>query len=71
VPDYVINAGGLIHVIAEYEGRSMEYVYEVISKIYQRVCDILSLARENNLPTIGIANMMVKEKINKSPNRTN
>lgn len=66
VPDYVINAGGLIHVVAEYEGLSMEYVYEAVSKIYQRACNILSRSREKNIPTISIADMMVKEKINKS-----
>ncbi len=71
VPDYVINAGGLIHVVAEYEGQTTEYVYEVISKIYQRVRNILSLSREKNLPTTQIAEMMVKEKLNRVSNRIN
>lgn len=71
VPDYVINAGGLIHVVAEYERQSVEYVYEAVTRIYQRVCNILSLSREKNLPAIRIADMMVEEKINRLPDRSN
>lgn len=69
VPDYVINAGGLIHVVAEYERQSVEYVYKIVTKIYQRVCNILSLSREENLPTLQIADRMAKEKINRLSNR--
>jgi len=66
-PDYVINAGGLIHVVAEYEGQRIEYVYDVVSKIYQRMRNILSLSREKNLPTNRIADLMVQGKIHKLP----
>ncbi|MCP5008159.1 MAG: Glu/Leu/Phe/Val dehydrogenase, partial [Planctomycetes bacterium] len=69
VPDYVINAGGLIHVVSEYEGQTLEYVYKAVSNIYQRVSSVLSLSREKNLPPIRIADMMAEERINKLASR--
>ncbi len=64
-PDYVINAGGLIHVVAEYEGMKMENVYKDVSKIYQRVRKIISVSREKDISTNRIADIMVQEKISK------
>ncbi|ODS34775.1 MAG: leucine dehydrogenase [Candidatus Scalindua rubra] len=64
-PDYVINAGGLIHVVAEYEGMKMENVYENISKIYQRIRKIISVSREKDISTNRVTNSMVQEKMNK------
>lgn len=66
-PDYVINAGGLIHVVAEYEGMKMENVYEGVSKIYQRTRKIISISREKGISTNRVTNSMVYERIYKLP----
>ncbi|MFQ5965390.1 MAG: Glu/Leu/Phe/Val dehydrogenase dimerization domain-containing protein [Candidatus Scalinduaceae bacterium] len=63
VPDYVINAGGLIHVVAEYEGLKKENVYESVSKIYKRVRKIISVSREKDISTNRVANSMVEAKM--------
>lgn len=62
-PDYVINAGGLIHVVAEYEGMKIENVHEGVSEIYQRIRKIISVSNEKNISTSRVANKMVQEKI--------
>jgi leucine dehydrogenase len=68
-PDYVINAGGLIHVVAEYEGMKIENVHEDVSKIYQRIRKIISVSKEKNISTNRVANEMVQEKIVKLATR--
>lgn len=50
-PDYVINAGGLIKVAAQYEGASLQHVNEKIEEIPSRLLRIFEIADSSNKPT--------------------
>ena len=43
-PDFLINAGGLINVAAEFDGYNRERVMGNVEKIYDRTLDIFKLA---------------------------
>jgi leucine dehydrogenase len=50
VPDYVVNAGGLINVADELEGYNRERVTERVGGIYHTVKEVLSIAHKKGLP---------------------
>lgn len=64
VPDYVINAGGLIKVAGQYEGASLASVNEKIEKIYPRLIKIFELASSQNISPNSIANYQAEQLIN-------
>lgn len=62
-PDYVINAGGLIHVSRARVGVSAEAIHSKVLHIGTTVSDILERAEKERLPTNIVANMMAEERI--------
>lgn len=63
-PDYVINAGGIINVSAEYLGnRSEAQVDADILRIGDRLAEIFARAAREGTPTNVIADAMAEEKI--------
>jgi leucine dehydrogenase len=62
-PDYVINAGGLIHVCAQYFMQDELAAKEQIRNIYQTLMTIFQRAEAENLPTISIANMIAELRL--------
>jgi leucine dehydrogenase len=62
-PDYVINAGGLINVAAEWESYNRERVQADCEKIYDRTSEIFKYAKERNIPTYKAANEMAEERL--------
>ena len=51
LPDFMINAGGLIHVAGQFNGESEQQTDTKVSQIYNTTQTILSRAlKENNLP---------------------
>ncbi len=56
-PDFVVNAGGLIHVVIE----SKEEVQSKISKIYDAVFDIFQRSEESNQPSYRIARKIAEQ----------
>lgn len=63
-PDYVINAGGIINVAAEYLGDGdAEAVSARIVKIEERLADIFAKSDTNGVPTDHIADAMARELI--------
>lgn len=62
-PDFLINAGGLIHVAVIYDHGTIERSREQISKIYDTVTDIFERAERENLPTNEIAEKLARERL--------
>jgi len=62
-PDYVINAGGLIHVADELEGFDRERAFERAARIYDRLERIFQIAEERGMPTHRAADVMARERI--------
>ncbi|MGB9812147.1 MAG: Glu/Leu/Phe/Val dehydrogenase dimerization domain-containing protein [Thermovenabulum sp.] len=67
-PDYVINAGGLIQVADELEGKNEQKRKERVMKkteaIYNILLKIFTISREENIPTYKIADRLAEERIN-------
>jgi leucine dehydrogenase len=59
-PDYVVNAGGIINVSAEYLGETVEEVQARIATIPDRVEQILQQAARDNRPSHAIADDMAR-----------
>jgi leucine dehydrogenase len=62
-PDYVVNAGGIINVAAEYLDESMSDVQRRIDLIPDRIEDILTLARQECRPSHKVADAMAQDVI--------
>jgi leucine dehydrogenase len=62
-PDYVANAGGVIHVGAEREGWSPDQAYQKAGEIYQTVGRVLELAREQGIPSYRAADRLAEERV--------
>ncbi len=54
-PDFVINAGGLIHVACELEGYQKSKVIEKTKGIYSTLFNIFESSKSNNIPTNEVA----------------
>ncbi|MGI9482806.1 MAG: Glu/Leu/Phe/Val family dehydrogenase [Hyphomicrobiales bacterium] len=66
-PDYVINAGGIIAVTAEYEGTATEAdVQKRILEIGPRTLDLLQEAKNKNRPAGEIADERARQLIGRS-----
>lgn len=61
VPDFLINAGGLINVSAELEGYNRERVMGNVEKIYHRTLEIFDLSEQEKIHTQQAA-MRIAEK---------
>ncbi|HUD30643.1 MAG TPA: Glu/Leu/Phe/Val dehydrogenase dimerization domain-containing protein [Novosphingobium sp.] len=59
-PDYVVNAGGIINVAAEYLGESAEEVRGRVLQIGPRTREILETAKAENLPPPLVADRMAE-----------
>ncbi len=63
-PDYVINAGGIISVAAEYYGSSSENdVRADVGRIRDRLVDIFRQARETGRPTNELADELARKLV--------
>lgn len=63
-PDYVVNAGGVIHAGAQYYQLPNEEIEEKISNIYETVLEIFERAARLQLPTYSIADQIAEERMN-------
>jgi leucine dehydrogenase len=63
VPDYVINAGGLINVYGELKGWSSEQSMRKAGEIYGTVLHLFELAREEGIPTHQAADRIAEQRI--------
>ena len=66
-PDYVINAGGIINVAAEYLGNKSEVEVDAdIARIYDRLIDLFARAKIDDRPTNTIADALAEERIKRA-----
>jgi len=62
-PDYVINAGGLIHAYAEYKTLPMDKAEERINGIYHTMLELFDRASRENKSTSEVADMIAEERL--------
>lgn len=62
-PDFLINAGGLIHVAVSYAHGDMKKSLEQINNIYNTVYDIYERSTHENIATNKIAEMIARERL--------
>lgn len=63
VPDYVINAGGLINVYNELEGYRRKRAIEQVQGIFDIVWQILNVAEMEKISTVKAANALAERRI--------
>lgn len=69
VPDYVVNAGGIINATAEFLGETAAQVRERVAKIADRVLAVIDEAKARELATNIVADEMAKRIIDAGPQR--
>lgn len=62
-PDYAINGGGLINVAAELDGYNKEMVLAKVNQIHNTIANILSLAKEENIPPHVAADRIAEKRL--------
>lgn len=62
-PDYVVNAGGIINVSAEYLGEAADVVEARVRAIAPRVMRVLDIAKSENITPQAAADRIVREKL--------
>ena len=62
-PDYVVNAGGIINVSAEYLGEAADVVEARVRAIAPRVLRVLDIAKSDNITPQAAADRIVREKL--------
>lgn len=65
VPDYVINAGGVINVYEELIGYNRERAMSRASNIYNTVKKVIEISKRDNISTAKAADRMAEERIEK------
>ncbi|RKF19332.1 Glu/Leu/Phe/Val dehydrogenase [Altericroceibacterium spongiae] len=62
-PDYVVNAGGIVNVAAEYLGWSTQDVRDKVETTGERLLDVLHLAEKAAIPTNRAADSLAREAL--------
>ena len=62
-PDYVVNAGGIINVSAEYLGESADVVDSRVRAIATRLMAVLEAAKRDGVPPHQAADMIVRARL--------
>lgn len=67
VPDFVLNAGGIINLADELnpEGYNESRAMQKVAKIYERVKQLLVVSRKETVPTTEVAMRIVRERLAK------
>lgn len=66
IPDYIINAGGLINVAAEINGYDRKKVVNKVEGIYDTVTKVMKMSDEKDIPPYQAADLYALERINKA-----
>jgi len=61
VPDFLINAGGIINISIELDGYNRERAMNTVAKIYNRTLEIFDMAEKEKVHT-QLAAMRIAEK---------
>jgi leucine dehydrogenase len=62
-PDFIVNAGGLIHVYKESRGYSEEHARELALGIEQTMSDVLETAEERSITPLRAAGELARERL--------
>jgi leucine dehydrogenase len=62
-PDYVVNSGGIINVVAEYMDETTEQVRTRVQQIAGRLLTVLAKADQDRLPTNVVADRIAESII--------
>jgi leucine dehydrogenase len=62
-PDYVINAGGLINVYGELHSWTADRARRKAGEIYDTLCQLFELAKEQGIPTYEAADRLAERRI--------
>lgn len=62
-PDYVINAGGLIHVADELYGYNQERVRKKVEQIYDTIIEVFQIAKREQIPSSLAADRLAERRI--------
>lgn len=68
-PDYVINAGGLITVAMEHQGRTMEAALDAADEIGDRVMTLIDRAGKEDMTVLAAAERYAEERIESGDER--
>jgi leucine dehydrogenase len=63
IPDFMINAGGLIHVAAQYLNSNEEETNQKVSKIYDTTLEVLTHSNEGNILPLQQAIKIANKKL--------
>lgn len=63
VPDFVINAGGVINVADELDGYNRDRAMKKVELVYDVVTKVFEIAKRDHLPTYRAAEKMAEERI--------
>lgn len=63
LPDFLVNAGGLIHVAGIYESGDAQKAHDAILAIYDESLSLLERSKKENKPTNQIALTIVEERL--------
>jgi leucine dehydrogenase len=69
VPDYVINAGGLINVYGEIHGWPAGKSMDTTARIYDTVLHVIAVAEAQGITTLAASNHIAEERIAAAANR--
>lgn len=71
IPDYVVNSGGLIHIVDElgHKGYNKKRVDNMVKSIGQTVRDLIILSKKKNSYPLDIANKLAEKKMYDSENK--
>jgi leucine dehydrogenase len=62
-PDYVVNAGGVIHVYPEIVGGGTDKTWDRVNGIYDTLLDIFEVAEQEKITTAAAANRVAEKRI--------
>ncbi|NDI34066.1 Glu/Leu/Phe/Val dehydrogenase dimerization domain-containing protein [Chengkuizengella sediminis] len=63
-PDYIINVGGLIHVVDELKDEfNLDRVMSNVENIYQNMQKVIEISKRDQIPTHLAANRMAEERL--------
>lgn len=68
-PDYVVNAGGIINVMAEFRGEAASLVEARVMAIGDRISELLARARAERRPPNEVADEMARSLLGRSRSR--
>ena len=68
MPDFIINAGGVINLAVEVDGYDEDIARERVGLIYDTVTEVLKTAQTHGIPPHEAANRVAEERLDRARN---